>query len=220
MKRQYLGDSRDAFKWHYLDHLARSLRAPTLQVVWMMTADDNESHGNTHADLFRAGASISTLCGELRSTRNPRLLATLPQRTGGSYRVELVGSSKDFTELHRQCYFESFRLHDGIVFLDPDNGFEPKTSCSEKHVKYEEAVQLVDRMPTSAVLTVFQYFRRRKFTDDFLAIRERLAVQFVTALYWHSVMFVSIARSREVIEGVRVANDEYRARTRGIKVIP
>ena len=40
MKRQYLGDSRDSFKWDYHRHLVPALGARELQIVWMMAPGD------------------------------------------------------------------------------------------------------------------------------------------------------------------------------------
>ena len=37
MKLQYLGDSKDSFKWDYHDYLATSLKFSTLKVIFMMT---------------------------------------------------------------------------------------------------------------------------------------------------------------------------------------
>ncbi len=42
MKRQYLGDSRDSFKWDYHHHLVPALGAKELQIVWIMTPDEGE----------------------------------------------------------------------------------------------------------------------------------------------------------------------------------
>jgi len=53
-----------------------------------------------------------------------------------------------------------------VLFLDPDNGFEPKNH-SEKHVRYDELATLLERMPAESVVTVFQHFRRKPFPLDF-----------------------------------------------------
>jgi hypothetical protein len=37
MKRQYLGDSKDSFKWDYLHFFVEKLGYSQLKIAWMMT---------------------------------------------------------------------------------------------------------------------------------------------------------------------------------------
>ena len=92
MKRQYLGDSRDSFKWDYHHFLVPALGLGKLQVVWMMTTDDGGGDGKTAPELFPARREILGFCNALRDSRDPRELARLPATTGESYKVTLVGS--------------------------------------------------------------------------------------------------------------------------------
>jgi hypothetical protein len=59
MKRQYLGDSKDSFKWDYHDFMTRTLGFHYFQVVWMMTPDDKGSHGQTVPERFPARLKFS-----------------------------------------------------------------------------------------------------------------------------------------------------------------
>jgi len=43
MKKQYLGDSKDSFKWDYHDFLAGELNYPVLNIMLMMTPDDESN---------------------------------------------------------------------------------------------------------------------------------------------------------------------------------
>lgn len=100
-----------------------------------------------------------------------------------------------------------------MVFLDPDNGFEPERKHNEKHVRYSEILDVLNKISTNSVVSIFQHFRRIKFTKDFTRIRERLleanpSVK-ITAIYWHQLMFVLISKSKRTIKQVRKLNEKY-----------
>ena len=63
---------------------------------------------------------------------------------------------------------------DALVFLDPDNGFEPQRSCTDKHVRYGEVSRVIEQLSADSVVSVFQHFRRVPFPEDFARIRRRL----------------------------------------------
>jgi hypothetical protein len=96
-----------------------------------------------------------------------------------------------------------------VIFLDPDNGFEPERSSSERHVRYADLDRLIKAMPPETVVTVFQHHRRKKFSEDFARIRERLIGGYSCAIYWQSLMFVCLSRSEKVIARVGAINLEY-----------
>ena len=48
MKLQYLGDSKDSFKWDYHDFLVAELGYPLLNIALMMTPDDAGNDGQSH----------------------------------------------------------------------------------------------------------------------------------------------------------------------------
>ena len=105
-----------------------------------------------------------------------------------------------------------------VIFLDPDNGFEPERSFTDRHVRYSDLDQLMRTAPGDAVVVVFQHHRRKKFADDFNRIRERLTSGYSSAIYWQSLMFVCLASSPETIERLRNVNREY-ARQRSVKTL-
>ncbi len=210
MKRQYLGDSKDSFKWDYLDFLVRTLGYANLQIAWMMTPDDSSPDGRTAPELFHARPEILKFCNSLRSLRDPDRLSELPTSTGAGYGVTLHGSDKYFDNNHRNSYFSGIDgSTDKVLFLDPDNGFEPERSYSEKHVLYSEVDRLIKTISPHSVITVFQHHRRKKFPADLARIRERLHSGYSAAIYWHSLMFVSVSRSPSTIERICEINSEY-----------
>jgi hypothetical protein len=99
---------------------------------------------------------------------------------------------------------------DQVLFLDPDNGFEPESSFNEKkHVRYDEVEHILSKLSANSLVTVFQHHRRKTFEDDFNRIRKRLISGNSTAIYWHPLIFVSISSSPAAISRVRHINDRY-----------
>ena len=58
MKLQYLGDSKDSFKWDYHDYLTNVICYNTLNILLMMTPDDKTGEGKTKPDWFPARKDI------------------------------------------------------------------------------------------------------------------------------------------------------------------
>jgi hypothetical protein len=210
MKRQYLGDSKDSFKWDYHHFLVEVLGYDQLKVAWMMTPDDHGPDGKTSPELFPARPEILAFCNRFRSYQEPSLLSELPATTGADYLVSFHKPDQHLDGNNRAPYFSTIKLEPAqVLFLDPDNGFEPEQSFSEKHVRYSEVENIINGAPPNSVVTVFQHHRRKKFPEDFARIRERLQIGYATAIYWHSLMFVSISSSAETISRVNEINREY-----------
>lgn len=210
MKRQYLGDSKDSFKWNYHDYLASAIGFSVFNVVLMLTPDDDSNHGKTHPARFPAQESIIDFCRDLRRHREIQLIKKLPSYTGSKYLVELHQGETYFKKNNRKEYFSGFSgAKRQIVFLDPDNGFEPEKSSNEKHVLYSDVQAILDQISDDTVISVFQVFRRIPFAKDFNRIKERLPSGYATAIYWHSLMFVLICKTKEEIEKVRKINFRY-----------
>lgn len=219
MKRQYLGDSKDSFKWDYLHFLVEALGYSQLKIAWMMTPDDNGPDGKTSPELFPAEPEVLAFCNRLRSCREPSLLTELPATTRAGYSVTFHEPDHHLDLENRYSYFSTLELKPNqVLFLDPDNGFEPARSFSEKHVRYTEVEAILKKAPPNCVVTVFQHHRRKKFPEDYSRICERLRVGFNTAIYWHSLMFVSMSSSIETISRVTEINREY-AKARPVKVL-
>jgi len=210
MKLQYLGDSKDSFKWDYHDFLADTLKVPSLDVLFMMTPDDGGDDGKTHPSLFPARRTILNFCHEVRSSRSIEKVKLLPQFTNAKYQLNIHRKEEYFSHQNRREYFGAVPCNSGkLLFLDPDNGFEPEKSCGEKHISYKDIHNLLCQLPSEAVISVFHHFRRISFTTDFNRIKERLGDCHATAIYWHSLMFVAVSKSKETIASVTEANRCY-----------
>lgn len=219
MKRQYLGDAKDSFKWDYHDYLARELRFPRLTVALMMTPDDMSKDGRTKPEWFPARSAVIQFCHDLRACREVGRVVDLPLTTGARYQVVLHRADSYITNDTRAEYFSGFDSgQDQIVFLDPDNGLEPEESFCEKHVRYRDVSAVLEQLTDDSLVTVFQHFRYVSFPEDFARIRERLESSHATAIYWHSLMFVAIAASERSLRKVIAANAKY-ASISSLKVI-
>jgi hypothetical protein len=210
MKLQYLGDSKDSFKWDYHDYLVSQLNFPIFNIALMMTPDDGGTDGQSHPSLFPARKEIVDFCHELRRSRSIDAIKPLPEKSGASYQVMFHKDGVHLNNAKRREYFSGLNNSEHqVIFLDPDNGFEPEKSCSEKHVAYRDISQLLDQMGDESVISVFQHFRRMPFSKDYAQIRERLESGYSTAIYWHSLMFVVVSKSEKVTERVISANEKY-----------
>lgn len=210
MKNQYFGDSKDSFKWDYHDYLASTLRFPSLHIIPMLTPDDQSGQGKTSPERFPARKEVISFCDKLTKQRSIHLLRQLPTATGASYVVDLHKPQTDLSGQERAEYFTGLPTEGRHLFLfDPDNGFEPERSYSEKHVLYSDVAVVSARISRESLISVFQHFRRIPFHKDIARIKERLASGHVAAVCWHSLMFVVIAKTRAMIEEVIVANRKY-----------
>jgi hypothetical protein len=210
MKKQYLGDSKDSFKWDYHDFLAEELNYPVLNIILMMTPDDESNDGKTCPALFPARKEILDFCNDLQNERNIGLINSLPARTNSNYTLNLHNNDSQITNNNRTTYFsELSSKEDQLLLLDPDNGFEPEKSFSEKHILYSDISYILEQISERSVVSVFQHFRRVAFTKDFARIKERLKNSHSTAIYWHSLMFVAICKSEGTIKRVSDANKKY-----------
>lgn len=210
MKLQYLGDSKDSFKWDYHDCLVSELGYPLFNVALMMTPDDQTSEGSTRPSLFPARPEVVEFCKCIREARDINAIKNLPKVTGSSYAVELHKGGEFLNNTDRMNYFSGLEMDENqLLFVDPDNGFEPEKSFSEKHVLYSDIDSILGQLSDKSVISVFQHSRRKPFSDDFARIRERLLGGHATAIYWSSLMFVQVSNSEDVIERVAEMNARY-----------
>jgi len=210
MKKQYLGDSKDSFKWDYHVFLVRELNYQVLNVVLMLTPDNKSNEGETPPTLFPARKEIIEFCNDLRNDRDIDLITSLPHRTGAKYRINLHNRGIYITNQNRKTHFSGLLPNeDQLLLIDPDVGFEPENSFSKQHILYADIVNILEQVSARSVVSVFQHFRRKHFVEDFARIKERLEVGYTTAIYWHFLMFVAISKSKAAIMSVLEANKKY-----------
>lgn len=231
MKLQYLGDSKDAFKWDYLDFLARKM-AMDLHVIPMLTPDDSSGQGSTPHSEFPASGDVGMFCDWLRERKALENIRKLPQYTGGGYEVGLHKPTVKFRNSEREEYFRDieFSSHqERIVFLDPDVGFQP-AMANEKHVKYSDMQIIWPQLHDESIVVVFQHGRRdgASFCQRYEEIRgglNRFGNFHTTALFWsNKLMFVAIGESYKQIKRVHNTNikyerEKYQRRGRPVSII-
>ena len=126
----------------------------------------------------------------------------MPLITESKYSVDLHKPNEYVSKKDRLLYFTGIASNENqLVFIDPDNGFEPEKLFNEKHVRYSEVFSTLDQISSESIVSVFQHFRRIKFTHDFIRIRQLLdnssMAVYTTAIFWYQLMFVLISKSEE-----------------------
>lgn len=222
MKLQYLGDSKDSFKWDYHDFLVSELGYPLFNIALMMTPDGESGHGRSSPTQFGAKREIIAFCEGLRRSRSIESIKTLPDISGSSYRVDFHNGSVLLTNGNRSAYFRGFsQLEDQVVFLDPDIGFEPEKSLDDGHVGYKDVARILDQLSEESIVSVFQCWPHKgTFPDVFKHVKARtVAPCYSTAICWqNSLMFVALSKSEGAINRVRAANAKYE-KTRPVTAI-
>ena len=189
MKNQFVADVNDYFKYGLLRALARQFVDAPLGVWWMLTKDDAGGHGDKRGyldDPHSYGACDSELFASLKeiaapSNRNVLAVERSNVIPGAHYWPHsgdtrqtadtMAKASHDVlddpaqraTDFNRLlAYFDSCP----VVFIDPDNGVETKTTArSERHVRWTE-LQALFRAGKS--LVVYQHKQNGKSLDDLL----------------------------------------------------
>jgi hypothetical protein len=174
MKLQYLGDYRDAFKWDLLHCLCSRSDDETTSLLFvpLLTPDDpNPRDGKIPHDRFPALPEVKQFVGLLRGD---------PRGLGAIVDLGKLDPTKRFTvSIHApDLYVKSGRQRTEywqaidypskcVVFLDPDNGFETKTRKSTKWVRHEEVRALLEKLPKSSAVVVYQHRPRRTWDELF-----------------------------------------------------
>jgi hypothetical protein len=117
MKVQYLGDSKDSFKWDYHDFLMSKLNYRTFKIILMMTQDDGGNDGNTHASNFPARSEILEFCNQLRNINSIEKIKELPVITSSSYEVCFHKENNFITNENRYAYFSDFEAGGNQLFF-------------------------------------------------------------------------------------------------------
>jgi len=88
-----------------------------------------------------------------------------------------------------------------LVFLDPDNGFETRTRRGPKWVRHVEVKWLVEQLPESAAVAVYQHRPRRRWGDLFADLATRLDyAPNVQVVYEANLAFLVLSRARGTAE--------------------
>jgi len=178
MKKQYLGDVRDLFKYDLIQQILKGVSSlQKFTFIPMLTKNEPKSGDGNKRNFVRARKK-----GRL-GTNNEKLMDVLKEYKG------MEENERDFTEIEthfksegieillyedkgreyfdhrtRGEYFKNIPeslLHKSLVFVDPDIGLEIQNS-TEKHLLYREVKYLYGRMDKDSILMIYQHFPRAR----------------------------------------------------------
>jgi hypothetical protein len=205
VKNQYFGDNKDLFKYDLILEIMRVGLTRHFTFIPMLTGPDGTGHG-AKADRRHAGAGsknrelVSFLDRCLREgERDIKQMDAFFRQYGV---VMTVYSGKDgyFSHRERQAYFDGIGgelLSESLILVDPDNGLEVASS-GEKHLLYNEAKDLYDRMDDSSILMLYQYFprvpRQEYLNRRMEELRERVGGDYPVCLDNNEVAFFFLTK--------------------------
>ena len=222
MKLQYLGDSRDSFKWHYHDYLTIGVNASHLDIIPMLVPNDKSGYGRTHATEYRSTPEIQEFCEYLREKPFLHSIVKLPEFTDSNYRVRIHKQYEKYTFRNSEKYFEGIE-GGNLTFIDACTGFEPKHGKDE-HISFADISRLIDVLPKRAVISVYQHKQqRRAFHETYNDIHQNMKRHHrhakITAIHNPYVMMVQITICTDRLDKVRQINQAYANENDKISII-
>ncbi|MCZ7392505.1 MAG: hypothetical protein ABOK23_01705 [Candidatus Methanoperedens sp.] len=175
MKKQYLGDERDLFKFDLIKEIIQGINTiERFTYIPMLTRYDSEyeTHGNQR-NLEKAIGNLNTeFVAVLKKyefepiiERNFDRIKEYFKKLGND--VKFYKENETFTDDARVQYFKNIPhdlLSKSLVFVDPDTGLQSK-SPSEKHILYWEVSYLYDQMDDDSLLMIYQHSKHRPFSQ-------------------------------------------------------
>ena len=236
MRRQYLGDKKDVFKWDYLNFLIGKLGFSALRILLMLTEDEHKKHvASKPREFLGACEKIYALCEKLAEAKTDtwrflELIKNLPGESGG-YVVDFCGREKQyFSCSERGRYFRGLKVGEKeLVFVDPNTGFKPMSGGSCNHVYYEDVDKLLDLIPQSSLICVFQDAKQGQRTGEFPSrfcdinakLKKRVPDVFAAAVCWDvKTMLIVLGKCQSTIACVRSINRAYCDMRRDVEPIP
>ena len=189
MKKQYLGDVRDLFKYDLVQQILKGISSLRKFTFIPMLTENKPNSGNGNKRNFTSAKKKGR-----PGTNNDKLMEVLKK-----YK-EMDPNKRDFTKI--KMYFKSegivmllyedkgreyfkhspgdeyFKnipeslLHKSLVFVDPDIGLQIKKS-TKKHLLCREVKYLYDRMDKDSILMIYQHFPRARCKYKEYSLEER-----------------------------------------------
>lgn len=101
-------------------------------------------------------------------------------------------------------------LSDVLAFIDPDTGFETRTQKRAKWVLHAEVERMLNALPESGGVIVYQHRPHRWWDDVFGELRESLGyAPFASAVFEGNLAFVILARTDEAATRLDTAAKAY-----------
>ncbi len=181
MKKQYLGDERDLFKFDMIKELIKGINTiERFTYIPMLTDNDyrHESHGNKrNLKDAKAGSNNRELIDLLQeyredipiNERNFNLIKEyfkkLCKELGKD--TKFYKENEFFNDDMRVQYFKNVPydlLSKSLIFVDPDIGLQSQ-SPNEKHILFWEVSYLYDKMDKDSLLMIYQHSKHRPFSQ-------------------------------------------------------
>lgn len=207
MRYQFFLDARDYVKYALLDDLMKQLSLRQLTLIWMLTPDVGNTHGSRRPKFDADRPALNEF---FQQDPRPSLWDVQRYFIQRGYHCTSYRDRPDgyITRANREEYFSSISddlLEDALVFLDPDNGVEPRGGASPLHVKLEELQHLWRRMDDQSVLVIYQHKPRVAAEVFWSDVADRTAEALgneVLALPFKDVGFLVAGRRdlRDVLE--------------------
>lgn len=204
MKNQYFGDRRDFFKYDLvLTFIEKIDSLRTFTFTPMLTENDVTKEGNvTQYDGSRRKDLEAHLRNCLQtSSRDIRNLRSFMSSQDG-VDCKPYKDAEYFSHASRKEYFDgidSSFLHNAVILIDPDTGFEVKNMNQRKrYLRFSDLKQVFDRAENSLVV-VHQHIPRKKrlpyFTEIANRIKDWLDVDQCICISDNEIVFFVIATS-------------------------
>jgi hypothetical protein len=208
MRLQFLGDSRDAFKWDLLHWICTESNPPynRLTIIPMLNPDDPDStHGRTSPESFGCRPAIYSFLNSLREEpRKIDRLKNLGNLEGlDGFDINLYHPNRNIgSDWNRAHYWDGLTkslIENSLVFVDPDTGFETRTQAGEKHLRFGETLDLLNRLDDQSCLVVFQYRPQGQSWQDVLnRISAGNGLRFFKAMVCGNTALVMLAKYETV----------------------
>lgn len=216
MKLQYLGDSRDSFKWDLLHFAVTNTNLTRLYYVpWLTPNDPVPIHGNMQPNRFPCRQEILEFNRRLRVAKDLSMIGELGKISGlGSFDVHLFHPER-YVEPgpDRNRYLSDFApetLRGTLVFLDPDNGFETTTQRGVKWVRYQEIEAVLKRVPEDSAIVVYQHRPMRTWDDILREIRSKCAFSpFFMAIIESNLSFIFLSKDNRTFQTLSESIEAY-----------
>jgi hypothetical protein len=219
VKLQYLGDSRDAFKWDLLHWLCTRAEPAFARLLFvpLLTPDDAVLRdGRTPHAWFPCRPLIRPfVAGLAAAPRSLQRVAALGGLEDGHALEVTVAQADAFVEegARRASYWDwchPERYADTLVFLDPDNGFETRTQRGPKWVRHAEVKWLLERLPETSAVAVYQHRPRRRWEELFADLAARLDyAPNMQAVYEANLAFLLLSLASDTTARLRRAATTY-----------
>jgi len=188
MKKQYFGDKRDLFKFDLIKNVIKEMGVGGFTYIPMLTPNDKTGQGKLRNLLspnntgYKNRGLVEFFDPIHKIHPDVRDIGIIKEYFKSVAITTHVYKNNDYLETKdRNAYFKGIEnsfLQNALIFVDPDNGLEPRTP-NEKHLLYSEVKDLYAAMGEKSILIIIQFrqkgnSRKNKIREDIDAKRAKL----------------------------------------------